>query len=230
MVVNKTSFEKLMKLLLVSGVLFTYSCANQDSTEIKKRKKSAGPATENVSAEPKTTSQETLSGNNEVKGSGASLQVKNASLLSSSLVACLGEGVTLVKEPMIIDGINATGFLSKELYKVSSDAILVAGKDLLSQDSENRLSTNSDGLSLNYLGAIHTIADVASENCSASNPLCQCATLADAKTMMARCLPGISPKHELYESVANDFHQACLIDPKKAIASMLASYAFIISR
>lgn len=222
---------KTMELLFISGIFLSFSCANQDSTEIKKKKKISSPTSENVSGETqKNPSEEVISANNEVKGSGASLQVKNASLLSSSLTSCLGEGITLVKDSMIIDGVNTTGFLGREIYRVNSDAIVVAGKDLLSQDSDNRLSTNSDGLSLNYLGAIHTIADVASENCTASNPLCQCATLADAKLMMARCLPGISPKHDLYDLVAIDFHQACLVDLKKAVASMLASYAFIISR
>jgi len=181
-------------------------------------------------ADAKETEKELILVNSEVSGNGAGLQVKSAQLLTSSIGSCLGENMAVVKESMIITDTMRSGFLKSDQYKVNSNAIEVAGKDLLSQETENRLSTNSDGLNLNYIVAMTTVADVVADNCSPDNKLCLCATLDDAKNMMARCLPGISPKHELYESVASDFQKACVDNPKKAIASMLASYAFIISR
>ncbi len=208
------------------------SCSNQNSSKEMKRRLNHGNTS--TSNPPETvrnsTDQNSILVNTEVSGNGAGLQVKNSQLLSSSVETCLGENMTIVKEEMIVTGADSKGFLNKDLYKVNSDAIAVAGKDLLSKETENRLSTNSDSLSINYLGSINTVADVVAENCTPSNKLCQCDTLDAAKQMMARCLPSISPKHELYESVALEFQQACLMDPKRAIASVLASYAFIISR
>jgi len=209
-------------------IFFTASCSNENMSPINKRHLYAmkPPSI----ADAKETEKELILVNSEVSGNGAGLQVKSAQLLTSSIEACLGENMAVVKESMIITNATSSGFLKNDLYKVNSNAIEVAGKDLLSQETENRLSTNSDGLNINYIGAITTVADIVAENCSPANKLCLCATLDDAKKMMARCLPGISPKHELYESVASEFQKACSSNPQQAIASMLASYAFIISR
>ncbi|MEI8025228.1 MAG: hypothetical protein WCI18_02660 [Pseudomonadota bacterium] len=224
-------FYSTISFLLVA-IYGSASCSNQNSSKEMKRRLNQGSVSSSNSSENanKSTEQNSILVNSEVSGNGAGLQVKNSQLLSSSIDTCLGENMALVKDDMIVTGVDSKGFLNKDLYKVNSNAITVAGKDLLSKETENRLSTNSDSLSINYLGSINTVADVVADNCTPANKLCQCDTIDTAKQMMARCLPSISPKHELYESVALEFQQACLMDPKKAVASMLASYAFIISR
>ncbi len=224
-----------MTKLILSIFIVTVSCARQQENESKIRKIRDVQASEsnieqNVNPEKPVTEQTSDILEIDVPGNGASIQLKDPLLLASSISTCVGEGMTLVKEPMIIRNTESKGFLSPATYQVDSDAILVGKKDLFGSESGSRLSARSDGLAITYLGAINIIADIVADNCTTENPLCKCSTPEDARNMMIRCLPAISPAQTQFEEATEELRKVCEIDQQKAVASLLASYAFIISR
>jgi hypothetical protein len=214
--------------------LISLACARQDNES--KVRKIRNTQTSDINNDQKVNPdgsdkvQDTDSLEIEVSESGAKIQLKDPLLLASSISTCVGEEMTLVKESMIIRNTESKGFLSSEVYQVNSDAILVGKKDLFGSDAGSRLSSRSDGLSITYLGAINIIADIVADNCTTNNPLCRCSTQEEAKNMMIRCLPAISPANLQFDEVTEEFRKVCELDQQKAIASLLASYAFIISR
>jgi hypothetical protein len=214
--------------------IISLACARQDNeSKVRKIRNTQSPDINNdqkVNPDGSDKVQNTDSLEIEVSESGAKIQLKDPLLLASSISTCVGEEMTLVKESMIIRNTESKGFLSPEVYQVNSDAILVGKKDLFGSDTGSRLSARSDGLSITYLGAINIIADIVADNCTADNPLCRCSTQEEAKNMMVRCLPAISPANLLFDEVTEEFRKVCELDQQKAIASLLASYAFIISR
>lgn len=214
--------------------LISLACARQDNES--KVRKIRNTQTSDMNNDQKVNPDDSEKAQNtdnleiEVSGSGANIQVKDPILLASSISTCVGDEMTLVKESMIIRNTESKGFLSQEVYQVNSDAILVGKKDLFGSDAGSRLSARSDGLSITYLGAVNIIADIVADNCTVDNPLCRCSTQEEAKNMLIRCLPAIPPGNLQFDEVTEEFRKVCELDQQKAIASLLASYAFIISR
>jgi len=166
----------------------------------------------------------------EIENNYAGLQLKSSNLLRNSIASCLGENRTIIKTDMIKSESAPTGFLEPEKFTAEQDVITNSLLDIDGDLAGTRFSTRADQLSVTYLGAATSIADVVAENCTPTDEKCKCGSLESAKLLMARCLPSINPESEGFVTNAEFFAKSCQENPKKAIASLIASYAFLISR
>lgn len=113
-------------------------------------------------------------------------------------------------------------------------SILTLEREYL-ETSKSRTSTSSDTLEDEvYLNSLLTIANVAAFNCDVDNETspCYCSTTSAASKLLQRCLPLFSPDSEAFKAALASMTSAenCgsrePINRRKAIASLLSSYAF----
>jgi hypothetical protein len=172
-----------------------------------------------------------------------SFQVKDVALLRNSVESCMGLGflaitedmllpatVTAVSEPLKDDRIR---FLLPSLYKVGDDIIDKERGNLVDLSGSGRTSVTADGLTDTYLRSLEAVANVVAHHCSLDTPECQCGTKPQAKVLLSRCLPGLDPDTKEMDDASEMLGLVCSEGAKgmrKAIASMIASYAFAASR
>jgi len=179
----------------------------------------------------------------EIDNSGANFQVKDVLLLKSSLDSCVGPGMTTVKAEMLLPtDLNAQvaalpdgkiRFLLPTQYQDGQNIVDRESGNLVDEANGTRTSTTADSLTDTYLRSLETIANVVAHNCSLANPNCKCATKDDARAMLERCLPGLDPETKEMDEAAEMLGLVCADGApgmRKAIASMISSYAFAQAR
>jgi len=182
--------------------------------------------------------------NKTITNSGATLQVKDLSLLRSSVEACMGKGLLNVSNDMLMPtDLSAPPtppaadgrllFLLGTQYKAGDDIIDKEAPNMVDLSAGARTNITGDSLTDTYLRSLETIGNVIAHNCSTTNPNCQCGTKGEALAMMTRCFPGLDP------STANMADTAALLGAicssgidgmRKAVSSMISSYAFAVAR
>lgn len=179
-----------------------------------------------------------------IETSGASFQVKDVSLLRSSIGSCMGAEKLLVTEDMLIpvgqvgDQLpdNADGryrFLLGSNYQAGDDIIEKEKMNLVDFSIGNRTGITSDALTDTYLRSLETIANVVAHYCDANTEVCRCGTKEEARVVLERCLPGINPTSERMDYASLLIYEECKEGDsgvRRAIASLLSSYAFASAR
>jgi len=247
-----TLTSNLLKLCIIfCFVLSTVGCSNDDVSgngpvaAIGKRKKVETKAV--LKAEEADLIAEDEEKNKVTKGidsSGASFQVKDVALLRSSIGSCMGAEKLLVTEDMLIpvgqagDTLpnNADGryrFLLGNSYAIGDDIIEKERASLVDFSLGNRTGISSDSLTDTYLRSLETIANVVAHYCDANVEICKCGTKEEAKVVLQRCLPGIDPNSEKINYASLLIYEECKDGDsgiRRAIASLLSSYAFASAR
>lgn len=127
---------------------------------------------------------------------------------------------------------SAENVVGKSILELETSFIDVAGTA-----SGVSASTLEDEL---YLNSLQTIASVIAFNCDveSESSQCYCATKPKAKEMVERCLTLFDPSTDEFKAALDGFAEACsaeatadgLFKRRKAIVSLLSSYAFATSR
>jgi hypothetical protein len=186
-----------------------------------------------------------------IDNSGAAFQVKDVALLRSSISSCMGAEKLLVTADMLIpfgqagDSLNDNSdgryrfLLGKENaddpngYAIGDDIIEKERSSLVDFSLGNRTGISSDSLTDTYLRSLETIANVVAHYCDANVEVCKCGTKDDAKVVLQRCLPGIDPNSEKIDYASLLIFEECKdgnAGVRRAIASLLSSYAFASAR
>jgi hypothetical protein len=224
-------------VLVLCSVAFFVSCG--------KSSKLSGKKTSNTAAQNKNADDATAeNGTKQITNNGAEIQVKSSALLKNSLISCFGSDYTNLDSEMIIKPAVASvanvatgrkSFLLAGKYPNNSDSIInFEAKNLFDPNGISRTATGADGVTDTYLRALEVVADVVAHNCDLNNPYCQCHTEESAKNMIKRCLPYLSPESEEIKTGSKLLFDVCkssvLEDRRKAISSLVSSYAFAIAR
>lgn len=165
-------------------------------------------------------------------------QSKSAAQVTASIVQCVGAGKTMVLADMIqsdppptcFEGAEngACAFLTGGLFTAGVDVVSSQTRTFDGAESATRQGTRPDQLGVEVLTALQSVAGVVASNClRAADPLCACNTHDTARAMVARCLPSFDPATPEYEAAAAALETKCATAPGAAVASMLASYAFL---
>jgi len=174
-------------------------------------------------------------------GIGTRHQAKNLSQLRSSVDACFGPGMTTIKASMLLATNGAppaagtdgrAPFLARATHPEGSDVLSVESAFLLDPARSDRFGVDADAIAAPYLRALETVANVVAHNCEPTSASCDCGSVAKAKDLMARCLPGFDPASAAFTHAARVLAAQCAAGPagfREAIASLVASYAFAVS-
>lgn len=164
-------------------------------------------------------------------------QTKSAAQLAASIAQCVGPGKTTIAADMIQTETppacfsaetGACSFLTGGLYSASNDIVTSQARTFDGAESATRQGTRPDQLGVEVLTALQATAGVVSSNClRGTDPLCACNTHQAALDMMARCLPNFDPATPEYQAAAAALETKCATLPGAAVASLLASYAFL---
>lgn len=177
-----------------------------------------------------------------ISSADAAFQVKDVELLRSSIESCMGPGMTIVEDSMIIESApsdanaNTDGrirFLFPLKIKKGDDIIDYERINLVETTGGSRTSTAADAISDTYLRSLENIANVVAHNCNSGNDSCNCSTKTEAAALLKRCLPALDPKSAAVSSAAESMAKMCANGPggmRIAIASFIASYAFASAR
>lgn len=244
--------------LLVLGILFSFACADDlkvKGLEQEKEAAAALPAEDPVpftpAAKEPVTPKKDGSSESTIESSGALLQVKSASLLESSISACFAPEFLMITEDMIMVPIGDPNppppeplegrqrFLLPERYQVGKSIIATEVYNLVDVSTAGRTSVAADGLTDTYLRSLEIVANVVAHHCNLSDraELCQCDSPSAARKLVERCLPGFDPNSQSMDDSINFIYEKCVENPNKlsegmrrAIASLLSSYAFAAAR
>lgn len=168
------------------------------------------------------------------------LRVKNLRQLRAALGACVGDGLTTVDASMHLtttggvalappDGEGRFAFLNPARYPVGADVLELEGAFLLDPDRAERFAADADSLSAPYLRALENVANVVAHNCDLRSKNCSCGTAEAAREMTRRCLPAFQPDAAAMAAATEALETTCsagAAGARKAIASLVASYAF----
>lgn len=169
-------------------------------------------------------------------------QTKSAAQLSASVAQCVGAGKTLIAEDMLAQpttgpavtcsvaaNANACFFLPRGLYAQGTDVIAAQTTLFDGAESATRQGTRPDQLGVEVLTALQAVGNVVGSACSRApaDVDCGCASVDAARAMVARCLPSFDPTTAEYEAAVSALQTTCASNPAGAIASMIASYAFL---
>ncbi len=190
---------------------------------------------------PKTETESIIQENIQVVG--ADQQVKNAVLIRQSLNTCMGDKFILTSKDMYV--------LTPTPAPAGKRAFLmgtpVDGEDIIQKEESSlyegtvpiRGQVATYPLSLSYLGALGTVANVVAHNCnftSETSP-CLCKTEQNAHDLLKRCLPGHNDA--LLIEASKRMTALCRtgkdapeqeLNSRKAIAAVLGSGAFALAR
>lgn len=182
--------------------------------------------------------------------------VKSSHQLSAAVTACVGTGTAVVKTSMIIPTVSSTSaaappnpeaFLVVPGESAGKNFIELKRKDFDGEVSQTATSVRNATLTLSYLSALQSLANVVAVNCvslpgnpssPSANPTpsgggtaaltvssqCDCRTQEKAKAMLARCLPHLSEASR--GSIEEEFAMACSLNPRRAVASLIGSAQF----
>jgi len=124
-------------------------------------------------------------------------------------------------------------FLLATQYKVGDDVIDKESGNLVDVASGARTNIAADSLTDTYLRSLETIGNVVAHNCTSKNPNCQCGSKDEALEMMTKCLPGLNPNTVEMNDSAALLGAICgenVEGMRKAISSLISSYAFAVAR
>ena len=242
--------SNLWKVCALMTLVLPYGCSSEDITgisgSIKGKKKNVERKAVVEGEDPDLQAEGDLK-NKVTKGiesSGAAFQVKDVALLRSSIGSCMGAEKLLVTSGMLIP-VGQTGdslpdnsdgrfrFLLGNSYAVGDDIIEKERSSLVDFSLGNRTGISSDSITDTYLRSLETIANVVAHYCDADAELCKCGSKDDAKVILQRCLPGIDPGSEKIDYASLLIFEECKegnTGVRRAIASLLSSYAFASAR
>lgn len=176
-----------------------------------------------------------------IDNSGADFQVKDVLLLRSSVESCMGKDMLKVSDEMLRTPNAADPSDGRVRFLLPTQ--YVAGDDILEKERGNMVDTETgsrtgiaaDALTDTYLRSLETVANVVAHNCSLEKEECKCQTTDLARAMLTRCLPGLDPETKEMNEAAEMLGLVCAETEgakgmRKAIASMLSSYAFASAR
>ena len=151
--------------------------------------------------------------------------------LRNKINQCLGSAKTTIPQALIIDtssSDNSGRFLLPDLFNAGEDVITSLAKDLDGSEKDLQAGVRSANISVRYLTALQTIANVVAYNCEqAADTLCNCTTGNEVSAMFDRCFPEYNTTSSKgFQSVAIDFASQCGANYKGAIASLLSSLTF----
>jgi hypothetical protein len=241
--------SNLLKACALLALTLPYGCSSEDLSGIggglKGKKKNVEKTAvkgddSDVAADDEKKSKVTKG----IENSGAAFQVKDVALLRSSIGSCMGQEKLVVTEDMLIpvgqagDSLpdNSDGryrFLLGSTYAVGDDIIEKERSSLVDFSLGNRTGISSDSLTDTYLRSLETIANVVAHYCDANVEVCKCGTKDDAKVVLQRCLPGIDPNSDKMDYASLLIFEECEEGDggvRRAIASLLSSYAFASAR
>ena len=242
--------SNLLKACALMALTLPYGCSSEDITgfsgSLTGKKKSVERKAvlkeddSDLEAEGDQKNKVTKS----IDNSGAAFQVKDVALIRSSIGSCMGAEKLLVTEDMLIpvgqvgDSLpeNADGrfrFLLGNNYAVGDDIIEKERSSLVDFSLGNRTGISSDSLTDTYLRSLETIANVVAHYCDGNTEVCKCGTKDDAKVVLQRCLPGIDPNSDKIDYASLLIFEECKEGDsgiRRAIASLLSSYAFASAR
>lgn len=179
-----------------------------------------------------------ISKENKFKGVQGFL-VKDSERLRATINECLDANLLVVQAGMIqgAAAVPATGrkaILPLTIPAGGADIVERFADDLYNPLKTGRAETAAGTLSLEYLGALATVADVVAWNCDFANPAarCNCGTEEGAKKILQRCIPSY-PDSQLAE-VAKGFAASCSVadvaKKREALAAFLSSSTFAEAR
>lgn len=168
-------------------------------------------------------------------------QTKSTAQLAASIAQCVGAGKTTVAEDMLTVNpdnpvqcfpgteANRCSFLTRGLFSAGADVVTAQTSVFDGAESSTKQGTRPDQLGVEVLTALQSVAGVVASNClrTPDDAMCSCAGRDAARAMVARCLPSFDPATAAYEAAAGALEAKCAAEPGAAIASMLASYAFL---
>lgn len=189
-----------------------------------------------------------------VQDSGASFQVKSATLLRNSIKSCFsdpnGEFLKVTADmlqaapgdPALPDpGNGRSRFLLAGRYAENDDIISKESNSLVDPSKAGRTSVAADSLTDTYLRSLEVVANVVAHHCdlAANNTVCQCDTKSSARKLVERCLPSFDPNSARMDLAVDLIYLKCSISTaeeqrvknmREAISSLLSSYAFAKAR
>ncbi|NBX16164.1 MAG: hypothetical protein EBR09_02235 [Proteobacteria bacterium] len=165
--------------------------------------------------------------------------VKDSEVLRNSINECLQTGLLAIKPEMIRGGGGAgreNGILSQSFadHAGKRDIIEVLSSDLYDPARVTRVDTAAGYLTIEYMGALATVADVVAWNCEfgVAGSQCDCSTEEQATKILQRCIPSYADIK--IADAAKKFAQECssadLRKKRQILASFLASSTFAESR
>lgn len=221
------------------------------------RQKTSVATNQSDSSKIETSTQTETETSKAIDNSGSGFQVKNSEQLKNSISTCFGTpmtsipqsailspessptaspGSTPTAEPTMTTSPGAEGrvrFLGVGTYQPGEDIIDLEKINLDGPTKGLRTGTAASGLTATYLRSLSIVADVVAHNCDLTRKECTCADETAAQTMLARCLPNVNPNSESSKAVVAKMAAQCKLganETRKAIASLLSSYAFASAR
>jgi hypothetical protein len=209
---------------------------------------------------PTTTPSKKLEENKTVEyaisDNGGRMQRKNVAQLGSALAACIGANsadrafltisvdMLLLKSGEVAEptkeaanlAIGRLRFLSPDKYTSLVGKNILEVESAFLEGSASRSGVAADNIEdQNYLQALGNVAEIVAWQCDLNSEACKCGTVNEAMTMFSRCLPHLEVNTAL-QKMASDMSDAehCgSTNPqlkRTAIASLLRSYAFAVSK
>ena len=163
----------------------------------------------------------------------------DANLLSVQ-PAMLSSGCAGARPPAMNTGVIPTAgdgrkvILPSSFSPAAGDIVEQMSADLYSPLKVSRAETSANLLSLNYIGALATVADVVAWNCDFADPSarCNCSTKVSAQKILQRCIPSYSDAE--LAPVVEAFAASCSVDDlgkkREALAAFISSTTFAESR
>lgn len=181
-----------------------------------------------------------------VRDGGASdtrnyFQTKSATQLRASIEQCVGANKTTISEDMLVRATvgppatcgvannDACFFLPRGLFSAGVDVVSAQTTVFDGAESATRQGTRPDQLGVEVLTALQAVGNVVGSACARrpDDIDCGCGSVDAARAMVARCLPSFDPTTAEYEAAVSALQTTCGASPGAAIASMIASYAFL---
>jgi|GEM_PF-4010317 len=118
-------------------------------------------------------------------------------------------------------------------YTDGVDIFTTEAGNLYDPNLASRAGTGADQISDSYLRSLSIIANVVAHNCDV-NGQCDCSSREKAAEMVKRCFPQLDPASTRVKKTTDLLTSACSsplsLPRRKAVASMLSSYAFASAR
>jgi len=182
--------------------------------------------------------------------------VKNSDQIRATINECLDANLLTVQSAMLSGGgAGAAGtgrnmqpppstptavgdgrkvILPGNFSPVAGDIVEQLAADLYSPLKTSRSETSASLLSLNYMGALASVADVVAWNCDFSDPAarCNCSTKESAQKILQRCIPSYSDAElaPVVEAFAASCSVADVAKKREALASFISSTTFAEAR
>lgn len=172
-----------------------------------------------------------------ITDAGFSLSLVSAHQLGRRIDECVGNSNRIINEAQILGSRQAddSAFLLANVYKAGEDVIEKL-QPLIDGDEQLQRAGIRPGIpSIRYFSNVQEIARIVGDNCDriirAGNDdeavsRCSCKTPALAQAMFERCLSAFSSTEPDAKEALFHFTSQCNTNARRAIASMIASFAF----